>query len=249
VEDGLYRETRPPLELVAHVACVWYRRIGAVESARPVRILPDGCMDLMWGSRGGLLVAGPDRTAQVSRMAVGTTFVGLRFRPGAAPPLLGVPASELVDGRPEAAALWGRAASELSARLGDAGMPGGVAALLQDAVRRRLADAPAPDPAVQHVAAAVRRRPSIRVDQLAEELGLGERQLHRRCCAALGYGPKTFAGIVRFRRFLGLASGTDARPLALAARLAGYADQPHLSREVRRLAGLSPTELLAELAG
>jgi AraC-like DNA-binding protein len=249
VEDGLYREAPPPPDLAAHVACVWYRRIGAVEAARPVRIVPDGCMDLMWGSRGGLLVAGPDRTAQVSRMAAGTTFVGLRFRPGAAPPLLGVLASELVDGRPEAAALWGRAARELSARLDDARTPGEVAALLRDAVRRRLANAPTPDPAVQHVAAAVRRRPSIRIGQLAEELGLGERQLHRRCCAALGYGPKTFAGIARFQRFLGLASGTDARPLALAARLAGYADQPHLSREVRRLAGLSPAQLLAELAG
>jgi AraC-like DNA-binding protein len=36
-------------------------------------------------------------------------------------------------------------------------------------------------------------------------------------------------------------------PLAVLASEAGYADQAHLAREVRRLSGQSPTELIAEL--
>src|SRR5947209_5250404 len=131
MRDGLYREAAPAADLAAHVLCVWHRRIGADEATRPVRIVPDGSMDLMWGT-GGLLVAGPDRTAQVSRMAAGAEFVGLRFQPGMAPPLLGVPASELVDGRPDAASLWGRRASAITARLEGVRTPDAAAALLQD---------------------------------------------------------------------------------------------------------------------
>ena len=63
----------------------------------PVRVLPDGCMDLM-RMDGRFMVAGPDTTASVSPRE-GEPFVGLRFHPGVLPRLLGVPASELRNAR------------------------------------------------------------------------------------------------------------------------------------------------------
>ena len=249
-----YCEAPPAPDLAAKVRCVWFRRVGQAAAVCPVRIVPDGCMDLIWrygGGHGALFVAGPDTTAQVSRMPAGTAFVGLRFTPGAAAAVLGVPASELVDARPDAGALWGRAAAALTRRLEDAG-PTAAAALLEDAVRRRLADAPPPDPVVQQVVTALergpRRGPAL-IEQLAQCIGISERQLHRRCRAALGYGPRTFAGIVRFQRFLALAGGPGPHSLAVLAAESGYADQAHLSREVGRLTGLTPTRLLVEHAG
>jgi len=202
----------------------------------------------MWQD-GRLLVAGPDTTAQLSAQAAGTEYVGLRFRPGAAPPLLGVPASELLDARPDAAAIWGRRAAEVGARLEAVRSPDEVAAILQETVRRRLADAPPPDRAVERLVLALERGRAVRVDRLADEVGLSERQLLRQCRAALGYGPKTFAGIVRFQRFLADARRPGPGRLAEAARQSGYADQSHLTREVRRLSGLPPARLVAELAG
>lgn len=67
-------------------------------------------------------------------------------------------------------------------------------------------------------------------------MGLSERQLHRRSLAAFGYGPKTLARVLRFDRALALAQ--DGVPLAETAALAGYADQPHLAREVKALSGV-----------
>jgi len=210
-------------------------------------------MDLIWrygGRSSQLFVAGPDTAAQVSQTAAGTAFVGLRFRPGAAAAILGVPASELVDGRPDAGALWGRAAAELARQLEGAD-PGGAVAILEDAVRRRLATAPSPDPIVQQVVAALERAPHrrpARIERLARTVGISERQLHRRCLAALGYGARTFTGIVRFQRFLELADGPGTHSLASLAAESGYADQSHLTREVHRLAGTTPARLLAEYA-
>jgi AraC-like DNA-binding protein len=216
-------------------------------------------MDLIWrydGRSTALFVAGPDTTAQVSQLPMGTHFIGVRFEPGAAAVALGVPASDLVDARPDAGALWGRVAGELTRRLMDTTSPGAAAAVLQDAVYRRLASAPCPEPdaLVRRVVAVLEhgpRRGPMLVGQLASRLGISERQLHRRCLGQLGYGPRTFAGIVRFQRFLELAelaASPGALGLAALAAEGGYADQSHLTREVQRLAGVTPARLLAELA-
>jgi AraC-like DNA-binding protein len=257
MSDGLYREFAPAPELAGHVQCMWRRRIGPREALRPIRIVPDGCMDLMWID-GQLTVAGPDTTAQISRAPSGLEFVGLRFRPGAGASILGVPASELVDARADAAAILGRRASQIVDRLESAESAithpadrrADIAArLLQEAVRRQLAEAPATDRVVQHLVASVERNQSLRIDHLADRVGLSQRQLHRRCCAALGYGPKTFARIVRFQRFLAAARRPGPRALVAAALQSGFADQPHLTREVRQLAGLPPAQLVDELEG
>lgn len=78
---------------------------------------------------------------------------------------------------------------------------------------------------------------------LAEKVGLSERQLRRRFTEAVGYGPKALHSILRFQHALDLGRRGDPG-LAAIAYQAGYADQAHFTREVRRLAGMTPTELL-----
>ena len=108
----------------------------------------------------------------------------------------------------------------------------------REALRRIAAIALAAAPADAAVAEAARRLadPRTRVETLADDLGLSERQLRRRCHVAAGYGPKTLQRVLRFRRFLATANGDLAR----AALDAGYADQSHLTRECTRLAGQPP---------
>jgi AraC-like DNA-binding protein len=49
--------------------------------------------------------------------------------------------------------------------------------------------------------------------------------------------------VLRFRRALDLGRSTAASSLGMLAFAAGYADQAHFSRECRRLAGQTPSEL------
>src|SRR5207245_7684241 len=86
-------EFPPPTAMRDLVECAWVVD-GPPE---PVRVLPDGCMDLI-RMDGRFMVAGPDTTASVSPRE-GEPFVGLRFHPGVLPRLLGVPASELRNNR------------------------------------------------------------------------------------------------------------------------------------------------------
>ncbi|GGT42123.1 helix-turn-helix domain-containing protein [Streptomyces chromofuscus] len=200
------------------------------------RVLPDGCMDLLWHD-GRLLVAGPDTRAH-STAGGGGPWAGVRFFPGTAPTFLGLPAYELRDRRAELADLWPAArARRLTARVHAAGDP---ARGLEDAALALAADANPPDPLLRRIVTALDAgRP---VAATADELGLGARQLHRRALTAFGYGPKTLARVLRLQRALRLAR--TGLPPAETAAAAGYADQPHLSRDVRDLAGATLGELL-----
>lgn len=76
----------------------------------------------------------------------------------------------------------------------------------------------------------------------ADRLGLSARQLHRRSLTAFGYGPKTLARVLRLQRALALARA--GVPFAETAARSGFADQAHLARDVRELAGMPLGELL-----
>jgi AraC-like DNA-binding protein len=212
-------------------AVAWSR---VVAEPRTDRILPDGCLDLIW-SDGHLLVAGPDTTAHETTSPAGGAYTGLRFMPGTGPSVLGVPAHELRDSRVRLDQIWPqRLVDELTARVGDA--PDRAAALI--AIARPRIEV---DPLIDAVVAGLRAgRP---VAKVAEETGLSERQLLRRSLTAFGYGPKTLARVLRMERALALA-GSGIPPADVAART-GYADQAHLSREVKALAGVP----LSRLAG
>lgn len=216
-------------------AVLWRSTVGPALTR--ARILPDGCLDVLWdGSR--LFVAGPDSTARWHESRAGTSYVALRFSGGTGPALLGVPADELRDLTPDLEDLW----------------PGGQARLLADRV--------AGDPVAALESWAVERAASRDVDPLgprvldmaargtpvavmADRMGLSARQLHRRCLPVFGYGPRRLARVLRLGR--ALEEARAGAPLAQVAADCCYADQAHLSREVRALAGTTPARLLREL--
>ncbi|HEY2669292.1 MAG TPA: helix-turn-helix domain-containing protein [Rugosimonospora sp.] len=210
-------------------AVVWTR---TVSSATSLRVLPDGCLDLIWVS-GTMLVAGPDTRAHLAESGPGTSYLGLRFAPGTGPAVLGAPASEVRDARVDLDALWRPSAvRRLGARLAEAADP---ARVLESVA---LAAAGPPDSGTASIVASVvgSLRAGTPVRVVAEGMGLSERQLHRRCLTLFGYGPKTLSRVLRFDRAVALAR-RGVRFADVAART-GYADQAHLSRDVRTLAGV-----------
>ncbi|MFC9745528.1 helix-turn-helix domain-containing protein [Streptomyces niveus] len=228
----MYRERASRVDGVV----VWTRTAPESDDGPVYPVLPDGCMDLLWIG-GRLSVAGPDTHAFTpSRSGPGGGFtdaVGVRFAPGIAPALLGVPAHELRDRRVDLTDLWpGPAGRDIAERVAAATDP---AAALEAAALRRFALAGPPDPLLRAVVAGLDAgRP---VAAVAESVGLGTRRLHRRSLDAFGYGPKTLARVLRLQRALALVRASV--PYAETAVVAGYADQAHLARETRELAGLT----------
>ena len=87
---------------------------------------------------------------------------------------------------------------------------------------------------------------TARVEELAADVGWSRRHLGARFRAETGLGTKTAARLIRFEHALDLLR-SPARPgLAEVAAVCGYADQPHLARDFRDLAGITATEWMAE---
>jgi methylphosphotriester-DNA--protein-cysteine methyltransferase len=229
-----YREHLPHPELRHLVACTWERE--SAEERRQL-VVPDGCVDLIWLADRELVIAGADTRPRQVRLAARTHTAGIRLRPGAAGAVLGLPASELRDLLCPASSVWGEQASALEEALA-AARPQQRLELLSAAVDRRRAE---PD---ELVVAAARHLAGTgsRVGEVAIELGISERQLHRRTLAAVGYGPKMLARVARLRRLVALRG----QPLAWRALEAGYASQAHMTDEVRRLTGLTPVRFLED---
>jgi AraC-like DNA-binding protein len=221
-----YRELPAPAELAHLVRCVWVRRGTAAEAL----VLPDGCVDVVVRD-GQASIAGPDTGPVSVRLGAGEVVTGVRFAPGAANVALGVPADELRDRRVALEDLWGRAGRRVGELAGEDPLA------LARALAPRLAAA-APDPRVRAAAVRLARVPGTPVPALAAAVELGERQLRRAFGGAIGYGPKTYARVMRFRRALFLVRAGE--PLARAALAAGYADQAHMTREIAALAGRPP---------
>ena len=215
------------------VACTWEQ---VTATGHEQRIVPDGCVDLIWaGER--LWIAGPDTSARVVALAPGSRLVGVRLRPGAAGAVLGLSASELCDISPDAAQVLGR---DVAAALLEALTSGrDPHALLLRAVELR--GVREPDPLVSAAVLAL-GRPHAYVGSVAADLGVSARQLQRRVGDAVGYGPKVLQRVLRFRRLQALPRA----PLAELALDAGYADQAHMTAEVTQLAGISPVRFLKD---
>jgi AraC-like DNA-binding protein len=203
------------------VACLWEQRVGAEVDHR---VLPDGCADVIVGF-GGAVAVGLADSAVVHRLTAGSSCRGLRLRPEAVATFFGAPAVELRNKEiPLDDAVGSRRAQQL------------VDTVLHGAPDPLLGVDPPAD-----VANALRLLATSSVDETARAVGRSSRHLRRLLVQHTGLGPKEHQRVFRLRRFLDADS-----QLAAAAVEAGYADQPHLTREVTRLCGLPPAALRAE---
>lgn len=233
-----YREHPPAHELAPWLECIWER----VGDGVPVRVLPDGCIDIVWTEGAATQLVGPNTRAFVVPVRPGAHVAGARFRPGGAPALLGVTAEALRDVQIAIEDVWTDDGARLAAMLDS---QSDVVGVLRAWLLSRSGRAKQPDQLVRAAVTALELNcgAPASVRQLADRLGVSERHLRRRVDAAVGYGPKRLARIFRLRRALDAARGGEE--LARVAFDFGYADQAHFANECRTLAGATPSTMLA----
>jgi AraC-like DNA-binding protein len=177
--------------------------------------------------------------------------VQLHLTPAGARALFGMPASELVATVVPLDAVWGRTASELVERIGEAtSWDARFAAIDRVLARAAAGRAEAPSGVRPETAEAMRRLISVAGDvditSVAGEVGWSRRHLSEQFGAEYGVTPKEMARVLRFERSKKLFVRGTTTTLAEIAAACGYADQAHMAREWRTLAGASPTQWLAD---
>lgn len=196
----------------------WVYRAKAPETAI---VLPDGCRDLVLVHKPGeppsTLLTELDSTPKLVRVVAGSVLTGLRLRPGAS--LRG----DFLRSMRHDETL------ELICGGGDLSSIVTVNPYLEEALQALAAE-------------------RERTGRVSNHLGVSERTLHRLVYAGTGRPPKWWQRLARVRRTaLALKAASDpGRTVADIAYAHGFADQAHLSREVKHWFGMTPRSVMAQ---
>lgn len=245
-----YIEHPPSASLREYVECFWTRGVPSTPDEQQL-VLPDGCIDVVLGYRGGgggdppglALAVGTMTRALTLDEGDPTSWIGVRFWPGRAFPFLGMPASELTDLRVDVGNLWPERDAVLEPLRADD--PTALLGAFERLLEQRLTGSSLVDRSVDAaVRAILRASGNLSIASLAPALGVTRQHLARRFAIHVGVSPKMFARVARVRRAIAkarVAAHVDWAALALET---GYYDQSHLAGEIRELTGRAPTEWL-----
>ncbi|MFC9846558.1 helix-turn-helix domain-containing protein [Streptomyces sp. NPDC060223] len=218
------------------------------ELREPFTHVPDAATKMVVrveeNGRRDVLVVGPRTRASYHASKRLASCVELRLEPGAARPLLGVAAVDLVGRVAPLGDFPGAHAGQLADELLPL-EPEQVVPHLAQALPERLTPA---DPArtellraaVAAMSTDVGRLP-VGVRELAGRLAVSERQLRNLFADGVGVSPKHYARIARVRHVLTHARRAPDTPWAQLAIATGYYDQSHMTADFRTLMGVPPT--------
>ena len=139
-----YREYLPPVALREHVLCLWTQSIRDSRGLAH-RVLPDACVDLVFFQGQPPAVVGPWTEAFLANLAPGTRITGVRFHPGKAAAVLGLPVCELINRQAEVRDVWNAGARAPFAGVGDLAYISCARFALETALLRHLRDVASPD--------------------------------------------------------------------------------------------------------
>lgn len=255
---GGYHEFAPPPDLAHAVEASWIHQTADVRLTTH-RVVPDAAVSLCFmgpraadGSAGGarLRIIGPVSQPHAFAPPPGHRMDSVRIKLEWCRLLLGVAPWEHVDAEPLYSDVRSDLAAPLEARLARTTSSLDALRVLMDFLRARLSAQPrrgrATGTLLMAVASLRHRTGQPRIAELAAKLGISDRHLRRLMIDETGVSPRQFARIQRLHALLRSADAAARPAWAELAFRHGFADQPHLIREVQDLVGVTPARLHAE---
>lgn len=255
------QEYTPAAGLRPYVHRFWTGRFNT-ERARLLaqQVVPNGFLELIihltdhhcdlhgsggWGQSPDYTLIGLRSAAYEVRFTREVEVFAIRFKPAGFYTLFGVPCGELVDAHEDLVAVLGARFCVFAARLREGR---DIADRLHIAERYLARAVGARDATYLNRATELIRTSGgrLRVEDVADGLGISRRQLERAFKRALGLSPKQYMRIARLNVAQGVILSGAYRNLADVAYQAGYADQSHFNREFKLLVGARPSRFVAE---
>ena len=234
-----YEEFHPSAALRPWVQCYWARNAPAIPS--PVRILPDGCADLVFeltGPAEATAVGAMTRALEFTASIIQPMF-GIRFQPGRAGLLFRMPLGQLTDLRVNVTDVARGTFRFLGERIAGAPSTRQRIHIAEEELLRAISRVESDrrvDEAVRLILAA---RGICDIDEIASRAAVSRQHLARLFGSHVGLTPKTFARVTRFQNALRV-SGRKMASWSDVAAHAGYYDQSHLIADFREFAGATP---------
>jgi AraC-like DNA-binding protein len=258
-----YREFHPPSPLSTVIECLWTLESDTEDpAARPEKILPDGCVELILNFGARFLQHVDDTTRLQPRTFVAgqltrplliaptgpVQLIGIRFHPGGTAPFFRLPMYQLTDRIVELGAFERKLESLLVRGTEDVALMTDKVSALERVLTQLLVEHTRDMKVLQTAARIVESGGMIPIDTLALDAGISSRQLERKFLAEIGVGPKLLSRILRFQQVFRAVDANETCWPVIALDC-GYYDQAHLIRDFRQFAQQTPSVLFAEQGG
>jgi AraC-like DNA-binding protein len=242
-----FTEYPPSAALTPYIDAYWIIETDAIIRPGARRFFVDGYLDLFINmgtsvplvnntltlAPGKMYLNSALRTCLDIEHAAGSYFVGVRFKPGGYPALYRADIGEIAD------RIFYFDDPRLQLLLD-------VDAALFDRLDRyflsRIKEGQYP--ALSITETIKMQKGKISVDALARHHNITTRTMERLFHSTVGVSPKEFIGIIRFQQVLERLRFSTSESLLSLAVESGYYDHAHMTREVKKIAGVTPSQLM-----
>ncbi len=224
----IYKEFFPSLTLRNDIRCFW---TGGASSHL---VIPDGCLDILFQFREGILFSSFLTGAMTRSLWVpnrGVESLGIRFQPGCAGRFFDFPISDITDRVIPLESLWGQKAKEWEEHLMELHS---YAKRIEFLDRELLKLKTESKWEFRFFDWAWREAGRLSVADMARELGVSRQHLRRLSLAHSGLSPKEFLQISKVHRL------SEQGACRFQEEDWGFYDQAHLIHQFKKYTGLTP---------
>ncbi|MCP3027760.1 helix-turn-helix transcriptional regulator [Halobacillus sp. A5] len=244
----LYKEHRPNNTLSPYAACYWSLDYYASNQQQTHRVLPDGCVDIIFDLTAPSLSKGAFVTGLMTRFEALTFssnqhFLGIRLFSNHARCFIKYPVLEFQQERVNLEDIWGEDALRFTEEIQEAQGTKERIEKVEIKLTQLLKDMDNPSgsellqTSMQYIYSG---NGMNSIQSLANQLSYSERNIRRTFQRELGISPKEFSRVIRFQSLLKELHLTHHPNLTNIALKYGYYDQAHFINEFKQFYGLVP---------
>jgi AraC-like DNA-binding protein len=244
------------------VKCFWTLEGPEEPQLQKQRIIPDGCMEMIFHygdlyrqyTPDGSSVVQPrcfvfgQITAPLYIAPTGASGIfAARFSPEGCTPFITIPAAAMENKAIPLEELFGQEGVQLEQEVLQATDTVGRIKIVEDFLRHRLTTPEAIDRIVQSsLSIMLALNGQLSVGELSRQVNINRRQLERRFSTVIGLSPKQLAKIIRLKATLNLMLNRQFTSLTALAQEGAYYDQAHFIKDFKEFTGMSPRKFYAD---
>ena len=256
-----YKQYDPPESLQSFIKCFWSLEAPSQAIAEKQRIVPDGCMEMIfhYGDpykqflEDGTSILQPQCfvfgqiTSPLEIIPTGASgIIAARFQPDGFIPFSSYPIQQMENKAVPLTILFGDKAAVLEKNVLHADSNDNRINFITEFLLDQLNSDEAADRITKtSIETLLQSNGQINVDELADHLQINRRQLERKFSSAIGLSPKQLSKVIRLQSTLKAMQEKQYTSLTSLAYENGYYDQAHFIKDFKEFTGISPKQFYA----
>jgi AraC-like DNA-binding protein len=257
-----YQIYTPSAELQPFVKCYWTLDHPGDETLTKQRVVPDGCMEMIFHHgdlyrqyfEDGTSVLQPRSfvfgqiTTYLEIAPTGNSgIIAARFLPEGLAPFLSIPVSALEGKAVDMYTLFGEKGKTLEEEILNARDTKQRLQLIESFLLSLLEQPQTIDTITKAcVEAIIQSQGQLGMTELADQVNINRRNMERRFASVIGISPKQLSKVVRLQATLRMLEQKKFSSLTSLAYENGYYDQAHFIKDFREFTGMSPKSFYVE---